>query len=195
MLKRIPGALGMMAAVALGGCASPNQADLQVEQIGDLIAFEQTLARAVDEDEGNGYDRDDGEIGPFVARRLVLGGDAPILTVVYLAGNGWCGSGGCTLVVLHGEGASTRLLSRATVSYPPIQLLPNLTNGLPDLSVKVRNMDLSGGPLYATLRFDGATYPHNPGMPPALVTTEPPQGRVIISDDDVQAARAAGSPP
>jgi hypothetical protein len=194
MLERVPGTLGMMVVLALTGCTSPRLAELQVEQVGDMAAFEQTLARVVDEDAGNGYDRSDGSIGPFVARRLVLGGNAPDLTVVYLAGQAWCGSGGCTLVVLQGEGASARLLSRTTVSYPPVRVMETRTNGLADLAVDIRNMDPARGPLFAVLRFDGTTYPLNPGMPPAIVLTEPPQGRVIISDDDIRDARAAAAP-
>lgn len=182
----------MMAALALalGGCASAGQDNLRVEQIGDLVAFEQTLTRAFNEDT-SGNDRQPDPVGPFVARRVVLDDGQPSLTVVYLVGQMDCGSGGCTLFVFQGEGDAMRLLSRTTISNPPIQLLESRTNGLPDLAVRVRNMDLDGGPLYGVLRFDGTTYPLNPGMAPAVVMTDPPQGQVIISDDDVRTAREA----
>lgn len=183
----------MMAALVLSGCASVGQDEVRVEQIGDLVAFEQTLGRAFSEDTA-GYDRQADPVGPFVARRIVLGDGQLSLTVVYLVGQMDCGTGGCTLFVFQGEGDAMRLLSRTTISNPPIQVLESRTNGLPDLAVRVRNMDLDGGPLYGVLRFDGTTYPLNPGMPPAVVMTDPPQGQVIISDDDLRTARAAAQP-
>ena len=87
-------------------------------------------------------------------------------TVVYVAGPMVCGTGGCTTLVFAADGASYRLVSRISVSRPPISVAAGTTAGWRDLIVRV-----SGGgvlPGYdARLRFDGQTYPGNPSVPPA----------------------------
>lgn len=184
-------AIGLM--IPLIACARQASPDPQIQDLSESAAFDSILSRLVGEDDRIGYDPSRGSIDPFVARRIALDENDSI-TVVYLVGSDWCGSGGCTLAVVHGEGRDARLAGWATIARPPIQVLPTSANGLPDISVSVRSLDPAGPPEYAILSFDGATYPLNPGLPPAVVVSEMPQGREIISGADVAdaVARRAG---
>lgn len=129
---------------------------------------------------------------PAVAARTVDGGPAhPRITLVYLATGDWCGSGGCTLLVLEPGPDGLKPLSRSTISRPPIRVLKTRTNGMPDLSVQVRGDSYPGdGPKFVALPFDGRTYALNPTVPPARLLQGPVDGEIAISEDDVARARA-----
>ncbi|MFO6448440.1 hypothetical protein ACLBKU_15000 [Erythrobacter sp. NE805] len=107
-----------------------------------------------------------------------LDGDGRAETFVYATDPAYCGSGGCTLVVLSPQGHGFRVVMRSTVTQLPIRLLETSTNGWRDVGVNV-----SGGgttrPSIARLRFDGERYPGNPTVPPAAPLTRP-SGTVLI---------------
>jgi hypothetical protein len=86
--------------------------------------------------------------------------------VVYISGQRWCGSGGCTLLVLETAGSSFKVLGRTTIVQLPIYVLPTMTNGHPDIAVRVQGGGIERGYL-AKLSFDGERYPANPSVPPA----------------------------
>jgi hypothetical protein len=90
-----------------------------------------------------------------------------------------CGSGGCDTFVFAQEGSGLRLVSRTSVTRPPIVVASTTTQGWRDLVVRV-----SGGgiiPGYdARLQFDGRTYPANPTVPPAEPLKAPASGEVAI---------------
>lgn len=125
-----------------------------------------------------------------VVARTVEGGPAhPRITLVYMAGAHWCGSGGCTLLVLEPEGEGLRELGRTTISHPPVRVLNTRTNGMPELSVRVRGDYYPGdGPKLVALPFDGETYALNPTAPPARLLQEPVDGEIVISEADVHKA-------
>lgn len=84
--------------------------------------------------------------------------------VVYLTSPGYCGTGGCTLLILQRSPSGLQLVSRTTIVRPPIRLLPTRTKGWRDLVVKVAG---GGGPTREVrLRFDGGGYPLNPSLQP-----------------------------
>src|SRR5579863_8707645 len=86
--------------------------------------------------------------------------------IVYLKDNSWCGSGGCTTLVLVPEDATFRVITKITVTRLPIRILDTTTNGWHDLSVTVGGGGILN--LYeAKLVYDGKTYPSNPSVPPA----------------------------
>jgi len=68
----------------------------------------------------------------------------------------FCGSGGCTFYLLGHEG---EVITRFTVSDPPVAVLPSKTNGWHDLAV------YSDGS-FRKLTFNGTKYPSNPSMAP-----------------------------
>jgi hypothetical protein len=97
---------------------------------------------------------------------LNLNRDRASEAIVYLSGDRWCGSGGCTMLILAPAGASYRVVTKTTITRLPIRVLKTRTNGWADLSVRVQG----GGILtayQAVLRFDGSTYPENPSTLPA----------------------------
>ena len=90
-------------------------------------------------------------------------------TLVYVTGRSWCGSGGCTALLLRPNNKSFAVLDRFTLVRLPIAVLPSRTNGWHDLAMSVEG----GGPVpgrMAILRFDGHRYPNNPSMAPKLAT-------------------------
>src|SRR6185312_5883971 len=50
-------------------------------------------------------------------------------TIVYLTGQEWCGSGGCTTLILEPKGSSYRLISKISLTRLPIRVLRCTTNG------------------------------------------------------------------
>ena len=102
-------------------------------------------------------------------------------TLVYLMGNQFCGSGGCTLLVLSSDDASFRLITRMTLVRTPVRVLDAKSHGWRDLSVRVQ-----GGGIQpdheALLQFDGTTYPSNPTTPPARRSDRSVGGLVAIPE-------------
>jgi len=124
-----------------------------------------------------------------VARTIEGGPDHPRITVVYMADPIWCGSGGCALLVLEPGRDGLTQLSRTTLSHPPVRALKTRTNGMPDLSVRVRADYYPGdGPKFVALPFNGRAYALNPTVPPARLLREPIDGEVVISEADVATA-------
>lgn len=86
--------------------------------------------------------------------------------VVFVTGNGWCGSGGCTTFVLAAQASSYRVVTRIPISRLPIRLLATRSNGWRDLTVGVKGGGILSG-YESALPFDGNSYPTNPSLPPA----------------------------
>lgn len=77
--------------------------------------------------------------------------------VVLLQGQSWCGSGGCTMLVLQGDGASYRIVSKSTVTREPVRIAESISHGWKDLIVHSDGAE-------KLLQFDGRAYPANPSM-------------------------------
>lgn len=104
--------------------------------------------------------------------------------IVYLSGEGWCGSGGCITYVLARDGASWRFVTKMTITRPPIRVLNSISShGWHDIAVWVEGGGIQPG-YEAELRFDGKTYPPNPSMPPARPLARKAAGEVVISTLD-----------
>jgi hypothetical protein len=79
--------------------------------------------------------------------------------IVYVTGPGWCGSGGCTLLILAPEHSSWKVVTRTDIIRPPIRMLRSKTNGWHDLSVFFQGGGVQPQSGYtAKLKFDGKTY-------------------------------------
>lgn len=77
--------------------------------------------------------------------------------IVYIAGPDWCGSGGCTTLVLLRENSSYAVVARLPITWPPIRMLATKSHGWHDISIQVHG----GGiiqPNQAKLSFNGETY-------------------------------------
>ena len=98
------------------------------------------------------------ELPPFSHAAVDLNGDAFADAVVMLLGGGWCGSGGCNLLVLRGVEGGYELVSASTVTREPVRVSPETVKGWRTLIV------YSKGTGDVLMPFDGARYPSNPSM-------------------------------
>jgi hypothetical protein len=115
----------------------------------------------------------------FIASFADLNGDGRPEAIVYLRSN-WCGSGGCTMLILEQGRDSSRLLTEVSITRPPIRLLRTKSNGWRDIGVWVQGGGIQQG-YEAELRFDGKTYPSNPSMPPARPLRDRVEGETLIA--------------
>jgi len=112
-----------------------------------------------------------------------LSGDGIPEVIVFVTGEDWCGSGGCEILVLARKGPSYTVVTRMTVSRPPIRVLIAKTKGWHDIGVWVQG----GGNVQgyeAELQFDGSSYPTNPSVLPARPLTGKAPGKVVIRSYD-----------
>jgi hypothetical protein len=58
-----------------------------------------------------------------------LNGDGTQEAIVYITGGGWCGSGGCVTLILARNSHSYRVVTKITITRPPIRVLANASNG------------------------------------------------------------------
>ncbi|MGO4999519.1 hypothetical protein [Oceanisphaera sp. W20_SRM_FM3] len=99
--------------------------------------------------------------------------------LVLLTGSDWCGSGGCTLLVLEGKVLSPpnmlpsfNVISQSTVTRTPVGVADSKSQRWHDVIVH------SGGE-EKILQSDGQHYPHNASMQPAA-TAEQLNGAKIV---------------
>lgn len=124
-----------------------------------------------------------------VARTVEGGRDHRRMTLVYMTDPAWCGSGGCTLFILVPTADGLAEFSRVTLVNPPVLVLDTRTNGMPDISVRVRSDYYPGdGEKFVVLPFNGQTYASNPTVPPARLLRGPPDGEVAVSEGEVAIA-------
>ncbi len=122
---------------------------------------------------------DDNKTTRYSAAYVKLHGDAPQQVITYLQGNEWCGSGGCTMLVLARDGSSYRVISRTAITRLPIRILKSSTKGWHDIGVWVQGGGIQPG-YEAKLSFNGKEYPTNPSVPPALELSGRVEGEVVI---------------
>jgi hypothetical protein len=108
-----------------------------------------------------------------------LNADGTPEAIVYLTIKKWCGSGGCTMLILERTGSSWRVVTKTTVTRPPIRVLKKISNRWHNIGVWVEGGGIHPG-YEAELVFDGKTYPTNPTIPPALQLKEKSAGVVVI---------------
>lgn len=125
----------------------------------------------------DGFDKD--LKGRFVDGFIDLNGDGRAEAIVHLTSNDWCGSGGCTTLVLVRDGDSWRVLTKITITSPPIRVLTSKTNGWRSIAVWVEGGGISPG-YEAELRFNGRNYPSNPSVAPARRVTGEVAGTIVI---------------
>ncbi|HEX5000007.1 MAG TPA: MliC family protein [Terriglobia bacterium] len=110
-----------------------------------------------------------------------LNSDGKPELLVYVAGPMVCGSGGCNLLVFTPVGNGYRLVSRISVTRPPIRASNNRSSGWRDLIVHV-----SGGGARSedvALSFDGKSYPKNPTTPgPRVKPTTAANAQIVIGE-------------
>jgi hypothetical protein len=130
--------------------------------------------------QGYAGDSDEKKTTRYDSAFVDLNSDGAREVIVLLSGNGWCGSGGCTMLVLTPEASTYRIVTKITVTRSPIRVLKSTSNGWRDISVQVRGGGILPGH-EAELRFDGTSYPTNPSAPPARELNEKRAGEVVVS--------------
>lgn len=131
-----------------------------------------TLSRAVAEAV---RESDSQSAPPYRFALTDLDGDGRDDAIVLLDSAEWCGSGGCTMLLLRGTADGFRLVSRATVTRPPVRVLDERRHGW-------RTLVVHSGREERRLRFDGRHYPGNPSVEPVATAAEVAAGRVVIAD-------------
>ena len=118
-----------------------------------------------------------------------LNGDGKPEAIVYLVSNEWCGSGGCTALILAQSGASWRQVTKITLVNLPIRAFATRSHGWRDLGVQVRGDN--GNPGHeALLHFDGMTYPENPSTVPEFRATGLKSQAIVTSTQGAISVRA-----
>jgi hypothetical protein len=87
--------------------------------------------------------------------------DKTQMEMVYVSGDAWCGSGGCTALLLTRDRSSFEVIQRFSLARLPIRVLPNVTNAWHDMTMPVAGGGIVPGYL-ALLRHSGRNYPSNP---------------------------------
>ena len=124
---------------------------------------------------------DDDKTAQYAHAFVDLNGDGKDEAIVYMTGQTWCGSGGCSTWILRQQAASRRFVQRITITRVPIRVLDATSNGWHNISVRVAGGGISP-PYQAELRFNGRTYPNNPSVPPARPLGKEPAGKAVIPD-------------
>ena len=127
--------------------------------------------------------RDDGKSTQYFSASLDLNDDGVAEVLVYLTNDGWCGSGGCTTLILARNGSSYRIIAKISLTRPPIRVMSSKSNGWHDIAVRVQGGGIVRG-YEAELQFDGKTYPGNPSVLPARRISSGRAGKVVVSPDN-----------
>jgi hypothetical protein len=94
----------------------------------------------------------------FAVSFVDLKDDGAKEAIVYLSSNGWCGTAGCTMLILAPQGTSFRVVSKIPAVRLPIRVLGSKTHGWHDIGVIGRKSATE--PLYeSVLSFNGTSYP------------------------------------
>ena len=101
----------------------------------------------------------------YLLAMVNLKDDGAPVVIVYVSGRTWCGSGGCTMLVLVPKDDSFNVVAKTTVTQLPVRVLTTRSNGWHDIGVWVQGGGIQPG-YEAGLSFNGRTYPSNPTVPP-----------------------------
>lgn len=80
--------------------------------------------------------------------------------IVYLSGDGWCGSGGCTMLILAPQESSYRVVARFTITWPPIRVLAAKSHDWHGIAVWMQGGGIQPG-YEVEFSFNGKTYTSN----------------------------------
>ena len=107
-----------------------------------------------------------------------LNSDGAPEAVVLLTGPDWCGSGGCTMLVVEQHGPTWHLISKTTLVHPPVLALERKRSGWQSLGVTLGGGGLAYHPV--VLDFRHGHYPASPIMAPPLPAASSLSGETLI---------------
>lgn len=105
----------------------------------------------------------------FMVGKYDLDGDNRPEVFVKLTGMYFCGSGGCTILLLNHDG---QLITCFTVSETPVTIANTQTHDWYDLGIT------SKGKMH-TMKYDGTKYPSNPSVQPLTKNAEEYKAKVL----------------
>jgi len=112
---------------------------------------------------------------PFRFALVDLNGDGREDAIVLMSGSGWCGSGGCTMLIFRGIDSGFEYVCSSTVTSAPIRVSKKMVRGWRSLVV------LSKGKGDVVMRFtEAARYPGNPSVQPKASRSEVDAASVAI---------------
>jgi hypothetical protein len=111
-----------------------------------------------------------------------LNGDGHAEALVYVSGADWCGSGGCSLLVLERNGAGYRVRGDLGVTRLPVAVLSERTSGWRHLSVLVAGGGIIPG-RRAVVPFARGQCASNPTVAPARPLKGGAPEQVVIMAD------------
>jgi hypothetical protein len=112
---------------------------------------------------------------PFRFALVDLDGDGREDAIVLMSGSGWCGSGGCTMIVFRGVDSGFEYVCSSTVTSAPIRVSSKTARGWRSLIV------FSKGKGDVVMRFtEAARYPGNPSVQPKASRQEVDAASVAI---------------
>ena len=115
---------------------------------------------------------------PHITAFEDLNEDGKLEAIVRLS-EGWCGSGGCTTLILKQDGSSWKMVTKITNTRLPIRVLSTSSHGWHNIGILVAGGGITNG-YEAELLFNGKTYPKNPTVPPARKLKGKPTGKVVL---------------
>jgi hypothetical protein len=113
-----------------------------------------------------------------------LNGDGKSEFIVYISGQGWCGSGGCPTLIIQRDSNGFKLVTKVFITRPPIRVLDTSSHGWRDITVWVEGGGIQPG-YEAVLKFDGKGYPQNPSTEPAQPIKGTQKGKTVIESGEV----------
>lgn len=99
-----------------------------------------------------------------------LSSDGRLDAIVLISDPDYCGTGGCTLLVIQGTSAGFKVISDSTITREPIYLLREVRSGWHTISVLVAGGGVEAG--QALMRFNGKQYPGNPSIEPRATAAD-----------------------
>jgi hypothetical protein len=112
---------------------------------------------------------------PFRFALVDLNGDDREDAIVLMSGSGWCGSGGCTMLIFRGVENGFDYVCSSTVTSAPIRVSKKTVRGWRSLIV------FSKGKGDVVMRFtEAARYPGNPSVQPKASRPEVDSASIAI---------------
>ncbi len=120
----------------------------------------------------------------YAAFRRDLNDDKKLEAIVYMYGNGFCGSGGCRTLIIERDKDSWKSRGEITITWPPIIVLRDKNYGWHSIAVWAEGGGTEPG-YEAAVPFKGTGYGHpgNPTVPPSRPLKPPYAGKIVISAD------------
>ena len=112
---------------------------------------------------------------------LDLNDDGRDEAILYLIGRSWCGTGGCPTFILKQRDNKYSLISKISITRPPIWVLDATSYLWHNLAFLAAGGSYEVRPAEVEVFFDGHEYPPFPSIPPGRQLKEGSPGKVVIT--------------